>query len=175
MRLTETFNVGTVPTSPSDKAVDVTKRKLMKCKDVKDLKKDKTPYGNHHKGKSSDQRAMGRALKTQVPSKTLLSLQVQSNRVDHKRSKTCKHKSARDLIPLNPGTAVLAQDTKLWDMKGRLNKAGRQYTVEHCQGKRVPRNKTFLRPKIIKEDISRSVPKPNKDPTPRRSRPHRET
>ena len=87
-----TFNVGTVPTSPSDKAVDV--KKLMKCKDVKDLKKDKTPYGNHHKGKSSDQRAMGRALKTQVPSKTLLSLQVQSNRVDHKRSKTCKHKSA---------------------------------------------------------------------------------
>ena len=138
----------------------------MKCKDVKDLKKDKTPYGNHHKGKSSDQRAMDRALKTQVPSKTLLSLQVQSNRVDHKRSKTCKHKSARDLEPLNPGTiTVLTQGskTKLWDMKGRLNKAGRQYIVEHCQGKNVPRNKTFLRPK----------PKPK--PTHRRSRPHRET
>ena len=125
-------------------------------------------------GRSPAQMAMGRELRTLVPSVTLPSLPVQNTRVDQSRSKaeTCYNKSARDLKPLNPGTAVFIQDpkTKLWDMEGRIINAGnhRQYTVEYCNGKRVTRNRKFLRPNQARNP-PKPVAKPREDPKPRRS------
>ena len=75
-------------------------------------------------GRSPAQMAMGRELRSLVPSISLPSLPVQNEKVDNLRLKTqaSYNKTARDLKPLGPGSPVFVQDpkTKLWNEEGTI-------------------------------------------------------